>query len=303
MGAKMDFTAISNIELHQRMIRLARTERKLTHHILLHINEVESRGLHLELGFGGVIDYLTKGLGYSEGSAYRRLQSARLLKANPQVADKIEKGTLNLSQLAQVQKHIRTEVNHGNEVPTERVQEILATLENRNSFQTAQALAIAFDTPIQEIEILKPQKDRSVRLEFTLNEQQFETLKQARDLLSHVNHNNSWAEVFILLAEKFVKQKFGPTMPKRTTAAESGGVKDEPKTRKYISVKTKRFLLSKSSNCCEFVNPETNLRCNSNYQLQVDHVWPIALGGGNSQENFRILCGKHNRFEARRLGI
>lgn len=35
-------------------------------------------------------ELMTRGLGYSEGSAYRRLQSARLLKQVPTVADKIE---------------------------------------------------------------------------------------------------------------------------------------------------------------------------------------------------------------------
>ncbi|MBK9322056.1 MAG: hypothetical protein IPM97_03695 [Bdellovibrionaceae bacterium] len=43
----MDFKKISNEELNLRLEKLARSERKLTHVILLHINEVDSRDLHL----------------------------------------------------------------------------------------------------------------------------------------------------------------------------------------------------------------------------------------------------------------
>jgi 5-methylcytosine-specific restriction endonuclease McrA len=381
----MNFTIISNIELHARMIRLARTERKLTHHILLHINEVESRHLHLELGFGSMIDYLTKALGYSEGSAYRRLQSARLLKANPIIAAKIEDGSLNLSQLTQVLRHIRAEKVQGHEIKTELVREILCKIENKNTFQTSQELAIAFDVPVKEQEILQPQKDKSVRMEFTFTEEQFETLKQAREYLSHVTHENSWTDVISELANKFVSAKKGRaiclTEKNRTitntnclsskgdsesstsngnsngkmtsneesnfradklisegtsvnnceqdlgsnnltscaTAAESRDVSDNSQSReqsknkskkfqaarhrKYIPVTTKRVLLKKANHKCEYVNPENHQRCSSSYQLQLDHIWPIALGGDDRTENIRILCASHNKFEALRRGL
>jgi hypothetical protein len=347
----MDFTIISNIDLHERMLRLSRTERKLTHHILLHINEVESRGLYLELGFGSMIDYLTKGLGYSEGSAYRRLQSARLLKSNPGVAAKIEDGSLNLSQLAQVQKHIRAEKILGKETSTAQVHEVLEKLENKNSFETSQELAIAFDMPMKETEVLKPQRDKSIRMELTLTEEQFKILKHAKESMSHVTHENSWTDVIVELASRFVKSKTGNKNAKSAstscaTAAEVGAsakpriddgilastkahttksssatasekspvISSEKKEisvtdhsiknhRKYISVHAKRFLLNKAHHRCEYVNSETGVRCGSNYQLQLDHVWPRALGGSDELPNLRVLCGKHNRFEARRIGV
>jgi hypothetical protein len=383
----MNFTIISNIELHDRMIRLARTERKLTHHILLHINEIESRHLHLELGFGSMIDYLTKALGYSEGSAYRRLQSARLLKSNPTIAAKIEDGSLNLSQLTQVQRHIRAEKVQGHEIKTELVHEILCKIENKNTFQTSQELAIAFDVPAKEQEILKPQKDKSVRMEFTFTEEQFENLKQAREYLSHVTHENSWADVIAELANKFVDAKKGRaiclTEKNRTitntnclspkgdsegstsngnsngkmssneesnfradklisegtnsnygeqdlgsnnltscaAAAESRDVngtgnsqsrkesKNKSKKflaarhRKYIPITTKRVLLKKADHKCEYINPENHQRCNSSYQLQLDHIWPVALGGDDTADNLRVLCAGHNKFEAWRKNL
>ena len=42
-------------------------------------------------------------------------------------------------------------------------------------------------------------------------------------------------------------------------------------------------------------------RCNSKWNLQIDHIIPFALGGDNSPGNLRLLCGKHNRLEAERV--
>ncbi len=102
----MNLKHFSNTELIARLEKLARTERKITHLILWHILEVEERRIYAELGYDGMYSYLTRGLGYSDGSAYRRLQSARLLKHVPHIAEKIEAGSLNLSQLTQVQKSL-----------------------------------------------------------------------------------------------------------------------------------------------------------------------------------------------------
>ena len=42
-------------------------------------------------------------------------------------------------------------------------------------------------------------------------------------------------------------------------------------------------------------------RCNSAWNLQIDHIVPFARGGDNSPGNLRLLCGKHNRLEAERV--
>ncbi|WP_157684727.1 HNH endonuclease [Bdellovibrio bacteriovorus] len=64
--------------------------------------------------------------------------------------------------------------------------------------------------------------------------------------------------------------------------------------RPYISVKTKRLLLSKAQYQCEHHHPHAG-RCRSKYQLQVDHIQPLSAGGDQKISNLRILCGVHNR--------
>jgi 5-methylcytosine-specific restriction endonuclease McrA len=51
---------------------------------------------------------------------------------------------------------------------------------------------------------------------------------------------------------------------------------------------------------CAFRGPDGR-RCTSTTALQVDHVRPVARGGGGTADNLRLLCAYHNRLEAVRL--
>ncbi|WP_413613084.1 DUF222 domain-containing protein [Bdellovibrio sp. HCB-110] len=198
----MSLQNISNSELISRMEKLVRTERKITHLILLHILEIDERKLYAEMGFDSMYAYLTRGLGYSESSAYRRLQSARLLKQVPAVAEKLEEGSLNLSQLTQVQKCLKEQSqNSGQLLSASATMRVLEKIENKNTFETEKVLAIEFDHPIQIHESIKPQKDESVRIEFTLSKEQMEALEQAKSLLSHICPEGTWSEVISYLAK------------------------------------------------------------------------------------------------------
>jgi hypothetical protein len=144
----MELKQISNQELLSRLDKLVRTERKLTHVILAHINEVESRRLYAELGFDSMFKYLTSHCGYGEDSAYRRLQAARLLKKAPEIAEKIEQGALNLTQLTQVQKCLRQEQQSGSVVSADQTLQILEQIQNKSSYETKKVLALEFNQPL-----------------------------------------------------------------------------------------------------------------------------------------------------------
>lgn len=204
----MSLKNISNGELISRMEKLVRTERKITHLILLHILEFEDRKLYADLGFDGMYSYLTRGLGYSEASAYRRLQSARLLRQVPQAADKIENGSLNLSQLTQLQKCLKEQKQKTGEILTVReTLQVLEKIENKNTFETEKVLALEFDRPVQMHDKIRPQKDNTIRLEVTLTEEQFAELEQAKSLLSHICPDGNWSKVISNLAKIYNHRK------------------------------------------------------------------------------------------------
>ncbi|MFM6927816.1 MAG: HNH endonuclease, partial [Bdellovibrio sp.] len=302
------------------------------HLVLLHIAEIEERKIYADLGFDGMYSYLTRGLGYSEGSAYRRLQSARLLKQVPAVAEKIEEGSLNLSQLTQVQKCLKESTRKGETVSVEQTLKVLTKLENKNTFGTQKTLAVEMNLPVENREKVKPQQDESVRIEITLTKEQFAELEQAKSLLSHVCPNGSLSEVIATLAKKHNQVKL--TNKKTTPSVIATGIdlasdlkmesnilpkitsvegfwphalatKSEKKLtlRQYISVHTKRSLLTKAQHCCEYQNPKTGRKCQSKYKLEIDHRQPLALGGTNEYNNLRVLCQSHNALAARDAGL
>lgn len=330
----MDLTRISNNELLVRLEKLAKTERKITHLVLWHINEMESRKLYAELGFGSMYEYLTKHLGYGESSAYRRIQSARLLKQIPHLAEKLEVGSLNLTQLTQVQKYLKEERRLGGSVSLIKAAEVLGKIENKSSFETQRVLALEFNQAIQNHEVVKPQRDQSVRLEITFSEEQMQLLQEVRDLLSHSLPEASWAEVIAFLSRKQIERVKGRekastpapaenkdamqvTTDKRTLvsstmqgffnkqALESRATQSffTMQKRKYITLKLRRELLQRANHCCEYSDPVSGKKCQSRYQLEIDHRVPLARGGEDLRENLRVLCRTHNLFSARQWGL
>jgi 5-methylcytosine-specific restriction endonuclease McrA len=146
-----------------------------------------------------------------------------------------------------------------------------------------------------------------------------------QSLLSHIIPENDLAKVIAYMTKAQIQKMKGketqPSQSKVNQAATKTEVQKNtqvdgtlekkstqsframPKTkRKYISVKVKRAVFARANHCCELIHSDGR-RCQSKFQLQTDHVVPLACGGTNDFENLRALCGVHNRSEAERWGL
>ena len=93
----INLSSFSNQQILNAVTAETQRERRTTAYIVRYLAEIESRRLHLELGFTSLFDFATKKLGYSSSSALRRIKAARLILAEPSVAMKLETGELNFS--------------------------------------------------------------------------------------------------------------------------------------------------------------------------------------------------------------
>jgi hypothetical protein len=89
--------SLSDADLLARVDRLAQRERRATGALVLHLSEVEARGLHLEQGCASIFAYCTRVLHLSEAAAMNRIVAARAGRRFPAILDALECGEVHLA--------------------------------------------------------------------------------------------------------------------------------------------------------------------------------------------------------------
>lgn len=313
-----------------RFGKLVRTERKITHLVLECIAEIDRRKIYLEQAFPSLYEFLVTKYGYSPSAAVRRIESARLLRDLPQIAEKIESGSLNLSQLSKVQQAVRTvQKTKMRKVSAEEKIALLSKIEYTTQNQTELILAQELSLPVVHENKQRVHADQSVTLTVTFSPEQMAVLEEAKNLVSHAVDAN-WAEVLVYLAERETIHRKGKT-PKlifdsamtagnasqfvtagnisaqqATAATEAKTLlviphptKVEGKTTTKLPQRLRRQIMNRDQ-CCQFRDANTGKVCGSRKFLQIDHRQPLWAGGGNEQTNLQILCAAHNQNKYRK---
>ncbi len=99
-------TAVAGLSDDQLLAQtgtLAQLDRQLQVFVIDHLLEIEARALHLRRGFSSLFDYVTRGLGYSDGAAYRRIGAMRLCAQMAGTRERLRDGSLTLDAAAQLQ--------------------------------------------------------------------------------------------------------------------------------------------------------------------------------------------------------
>lgn len=269
----MNFEQLKTHEIVIRFGELVKTERKVTQQVLECIAEIDRRKIYLERAYPSLFDFLVKEFGYSPSAAFRRIESARLLREIPEIAEKVQAGALNLSQLSQMQQAIRaTQKLEKRKIPIEEKREVLKSIENVTYKNTEIILAKHWSLPAAQ-EKEKSNSDESTSMTITLSKEQMAKISAVRDLVSH-SVGRGLAEVFVYLAENELKRR------------------------------KNKVSKSDDGQHCHYRDPITQQVCGSTRYLQVDHVYPRWAGGGDAPENLQVLCGAHNRYKfAQEVGL
>lgn len=136
---------MTNQEIEFKLEKLVASERELLVEILNLINLAAQRKFFLNQGYSSLFDWLTKRFGYSESAAQRRIQAARLMKALPEVSNKIATGSVNLTTLAKTQSIIyQQEKVSGEPLSFDQKIQALACIEHKPALLAEKSLLELF---------------------------------------------------------------------------------------------------------------------------------------------------------------
>jgi 5-methylcytosine-specific restriction endonuclease McrA len=182
--------------------------------------------------------------------------------------------------------------------------------------------------PCSNVDRVKPQANKSVRLEIHLTEDQYKKIEQVKKMLSHQYPEQKNGEILEYLCDlvlakgqKKLTNNFEVEADKnklevatqsfllnqqKEKLVDKNNIKshkqEKLKRGRHIPNAIRRFVLKRAQNKCEFVSKD-GVPCKSDYQVELEHVVPFSCGGEHSIENLKCFCSKHNAFAASQLNI
>lgn len=290
----MSIETLTNEELTNRIDILRSKEREVVLKFLLYLGEFEKRRLYLGLGYASLYDFCTRKLGYSDGAAYRRIESARCLRLHPELAENFLKGEVSICTISTASRAIKEEKAEIKDIigkskseveslvaplipvskPREVIKEIKVT-----PLVTSKDISI-FPPPV---EVKDPVPESRYEIKFSVDKETYEKIQSVKAKLSNkLGSNLSIESIFNELLNDFVAE---PKPKERTKINDNS---------RYIPISVKREVLGRDNHQCSYVSPD-GVKCTAKHYLQFDHVRPFAIGGKSNSENIRLLCSAHNR--------
>jgi hypothetical protein len=322
--------------LLERTRELAKEERTITIRVLHHLREVERRRLFVDLGYSTLHAYAVGDLKYCPASASNRIDAMRLLKEIPEIAEKIESGSLNLTLLNQAQRFFKQEAKVEKPVATEEKRELLSVLEGKSTREAEKELVQRSSEPLAlRRDSVRVMSETYSEVRFLVTQETLDQLERIRGLLGHTHSQMTLGELLAVMA-KITLEKLDPAREpkrKRVDAKMIEAKKAEAKTIEANQVEARQTDTQvsqsvyahevgegekqpnmKEAGAREFAGRayiRASLRrevwkrangkcsgCGGLYRLQIDHIEPIAKGGTNAPENLRLLCFHCNQRQA-----
>jgi hypothetical protein len=158
-------------------------------------------------------------------------------------------------------------------------------------------------------------------IQFCAGQEFMELLERVRSIVSHrLPPNATLEQVFTLVMAEYVKREDPRARHERREAQRNAArqlkavqkqgdmentrpVEKTPpavKSPRWIPTHVRDRVHARDRGCCTYVGPGGR-RCESTRHVQIDHIQPVARGGGATIDNLRLLCAQHNRLEADRL--
>lgn len=315
---------------------LVKEERRIGSEIIEHLFEIDRRSLFSTQGLQSLFDYCVRELGYSEGSAQRRVLAARALRYIPDAGMALKEGKVSVTTLALFQEVVRKMKKNDRSAPK------LESIFGLSKLQTEKKLFEMTGVNVKAgIEKKRQISSTQTQITLTLTEVQMKKLELAKGRLAHRLKQHTYAELIELLSEMAI-EKTTPKPPaqkrkkkdgvlvgqsvenvKVDGAVEVRGGSDETKRTTFTNSTSLAKLTQQTNSTSLAKQTKLNTRyisqtvkakiwqksagkcekCKSTYALQIDHKVPYSLSLNSGAENLRILCRTCNLAEAKCWGI
>jgi hypothetical protein len=307
-------------------------ERRLTACVLVHLEEVERRGLHLDR-YASMFQFCLQDLRYSESEANARISAMRLAREMPEITQAVEQGRLSLTNLVKAHAYFKQEKKTGTPVSAQAKKELLQELEGKSKRECEVILARLSPQalPAERERVLTP---THMEISFTADQELMADLERIRAFWGH-HGKLSYAELIQRMAKQILKRIDPAREPQRRRAQpqEKAPFPTETKNSPFpdqvelneevglsptppLSIPPADFVTPRSraipranrrkvwqqdDSQCSYVDPKTGRRCRSRFALEVDHVLAYAHGGTHDPSNLRLLCRAHHARHTERI--
>jgi hypothetical protein len=255
---------VADRDLIVRLQRLVRADRTLSARMLVHLGEMDARGLFRECACASMFAYCVQELHMSEAEAYLRIQAARLGRQFPLIVQLFGQGSLHLTAIKLLGPHL-TPDNHVRvleqargknkreiellvaalapkpDVPSQmrKLPEPKAVRVTRDPAPVAQEVSVAVSTPAatraptfaleapRPAASLTPLRPSRYKLELTAGQALHDKLERLKNLLRHQVPDGDLAKIVELAVDQLVEK----------TLKQRFAQKQKPTPRKRASVK------------------------------------------------------------------
>jgi hypothetical protein len=305
--------------------KLASDDAVLEADLLVHLGEVEARGLALARGFASLFDYCVEVLHFSESVAYHRIAAARAARRFPEILECIHTGQLHLSGLRLLLPRLTADncvelLDLARHQSKRAIEERLADRRPKPDAPAqvrrlperapetkplvpapppaAPTAAPAESTPSAAIPGVprpstEPLGESRYKVQFTAGPGTYAKLRQAQALLRHQIPDGDLGRLFDRALDALLREarraKFAET--ERPRADHRGS------TSRHIPASIRRQVAARDGERCTFVAPDGR-RCDSHDALEFHHLLPFAHTRRHRTDEIALRCRAHNSYAA-----
>lgn len=305
MEVLMNLKTLNDHSLHRRLLGLVREERELLTRVLDHLAEVERRRLFSDFSCSSLFDYVVYELGYSEDQAHRRIQAMRLIKSVPEVKEKLNRGSLSLTNAAKAQSLFRKTDQSSTVKRMDKANKlsVLKTIEGKSTREAERELLKLQPSDFVSSDRTKAVSPTKSELKVVVGQKTLAKIEEVKALLGPKGADLSHDELLQVMAdaaiEKLSEKKFGKlrvqkakveTEGEKAKALLGASQVEKSQNQRYISQAVKHQVWQRDGGRCT--------KCRGQRHLQYDHIRPVALGGQSDVANLRLLCFHCNQRAA-----